>query len=85
MIGAEPGLRRMLDGLVSVMTAKIEALQRMHRKANNDVYEVGAGDISSWWMLNIVSTANALLMHCARSPDCIPKSCSSKCSRRLAG
>jgi type VI secretion system protein ImpJ len=72
-IGAEPSLRRMLDGLVSVMTTKIESLQRMHRKASNEVYEVGAGDISSWWMLNIVSTANALLMHCARSPGLHPE------------
>ena len=72
-IGAEPGLRRMLDGLVSVMTTKIESLQRMHRKASNELYEVGAGDISSWWMLNIVSTANALLMHCARSPGLHPE------------
>lgn len=72
-IGAEPGLRRMLDGLVSVMTTKIESLQRMHRQASNEVYEVGAGDISSWWMLNIVSTANALLMHCARSPGLHPE------------
>jgi type VI secretion system protein ImpJ len=72
-ISAEPGLQRMLDGLVSVMTTKIESLQRMHRKASNEVYEVGAGDISSWWMLNIVSTANALLMHCARSPGLHPE------------
>lgn len=72
-IGADPGLRRMLDGLISVMTTKIESLQRMHRKASNEVYEVGAGDISSWWMLNIVSTANALLMHCARSPGLHPE------------
>ena len=72
-IGAEPGLRRMLDGLISVMTTKIESLQRMHRKASNEVYEVGAGDISSWWMLNIVSTANALLTHCARSPGLHPE------------
>ena len=72
-IGAEPGLRRMIDGLVGVMSTKIESLQRMHRRASNEVYEVGAGDISSWWMLNIVSTANALLTHCARSPAVHPE------------
>lgn len=72
-IGAAPMLGRMLDGLVSVMTAKIDALQRMHRKASNDVYEVGTGDISSWWMLNILSTANALLTHCSRSPGLHPE------------
>jgi type VI secretion system protein ImpJ len=72
-IGAAPALGHMLEGLISVMTTKIESLQRMHRKANNEVYEVGAGDISSWWMLNIVSTANALLTHCARSRGLHPE------------
>jgi type VI secretion system protein ImpJ len=66
-ISAAPALRHMLDGLISALTAKIESLQRMHRKTNADVYEVSTGDISSWWMLNIVSTANAQLMHSARS------------------
>ena len=81
-VGATPTLKRMLDGLISVMTAKIESLQRMHRKANNDVYEVATGDISSWWMLNIVSTANALLTHCARSPGLHPEA---MFQQRLAG
>ena len=71
-ISAAPMLVRMLEGLVSVMTAKIEMLQRSHRKANSEVYEVGTGDISSWWMLNILSTANAQLMHCARSSGLHP-------------
>jgi type VI secretion system protein ImpJ len=62
----------MLEGLVSIMTAKIESLRRTHRKASSEVYEVGAGDISSWWMLNILSTASAQLMHCARSPGLHP-------------
>jgi type VI secretion system protein ImpJ len=66
-IGATPALGRMLDGLISAMTAKIEALQRMHRKTSANAYEVSMGDMSSWWMLNIVSTANAQLMHSVRS------------------
>jgi type VI secretion system protein ImpJ len=66
-IRAAPALQHMLDRLISALTAKIESLQRMHRKTSADMYEVSAGDISSWWMLNIVSTANALLMHSARS------------------
>jgi type VI secretion system protein ImpJ len=72
-IGAAPSLTRMLEGLISALTTKIEALQRMHRKSNADVYEVSTGDISSWWMLNIVSTANALLQHSARSPGHHPE------------
>lgn len=72
-IGATPALGRMLEGLISAMTAKIETLQRMHRKTSADTYEVTTGDISSWWMLNIVSTANAQLMHSARSPGHHPE------------
>ena len=72
-IGADPVLGRMLEGLISVLTAKIESLQRMHRKGSNEVYEVGAGDISSWWMLNMVSMANALLTHCANCPGLHPQ------------
>lgn len=66
-VAITPVLKRMTDGLISALTAKIETLQRMHRKTSADVYEVSTGDISSWWMLNIVSTANAMLMHAARS------------------
>lgn len=72
-IGATPALGRMLEGLISAMTAKIETLQHMHRKTSADTYQVSAGDMSSWWMLNIVSTANAQLMHCARSPGHHPE------------
>lgn len=72
-IGAAPGLRRMLDGLISALTAKTEALQRMHRKTSAEVYEVSTGDISSWWMLNIVSTATVQLAHALRSPGHHPE------------
>jgi type VI secretion system protein ImpJ len=66
-IGAAGPLQQMLDGLNSALAAKIASLQASHRKSNADCFEVHAGDISSWWMLNIVSTANAALLHCARS------------------
>lgn len=72
-IGAAPGLQRMLDSLISALTTKVESLQRSHRKATADTYEMSKGDISSWWMLNIVSTASVLLMHSARSPGQHPE------------
>lgn len=72
-IGATPCLAHMLDSLISVMTARIESLQRLHRKASADTYEMSKGDISSWWMLNIVSAASVLLMHAARSPGHHPE------------
>lgn len=84
-IGAAPTIGRMLEGLISALTAKIESLQRMHRKGSANVYEVGAGDISSWWMLNIVSTANAMLTHCARSTGLHPETLYQKLLAAAAG
>ena len=72
-IGAAPHLRDMLDSLISALTAKVDALQRTHRKATVDTYEMSRGDISSWWVLNIVSTASLILMHVARSPGYHPE------------
>jgi type VI secretion system protein ImpJ len=66
-IAAAGPLQAMLEGLISALAAKSASLQASHRKNNADCFEVHAGDISSWWMLNIVSTANATLLHCARS------------------
>jgi len=66
-IGAARPLQQMLDGLMSALSAKIVALQESHRKSNASTFEVHASDITSWWMLNIISTANASLQHCARS------------------
>jgi type VI secretion system protein ImpJ len=66
-IGAAPPLQQLLDGLMSALTAKIVSLHNAHRKTNASTFEVHAGDITSWWMLNIISTANASLQHYARS------------------
>jgi type VI secretion system protein ImpJ len=66
-IGAARPLQLLLDGLMSALTAKIVSLHASHRKTNASTFEVHAGDITSWWMLNIISTANASLQHCARS------------------
>jgi len=66
-ISAARPLQLLLDGLMSALTAKIVSLHTAHRKTNASTFEVHAGDITSWWMLNIISTANASLQHCARS------------------
>jgi type VI secretion system protein ImpJ len=66
-ISAARPLQQLLDGLMSALTAKTVALHTSHRKTNASTFEVHAGDITSWWMLNIISTANASLQHCARS------------------
>ncbi|MGZ3184213.1 MAG: type VI secretion system baseplate subunit TssK [Telluria sp.] len=66
-IAAAPPLKLMLDHLISALTSKIESLHQAHRKSHAGTYEAHAGDIASWWMLNVVSTANAWLLHCARA------------------
>jgi type VI secretion system protein ImpJ len=66
-IGAARPLQQLLDSLMSALSTKIASLRAAHRKTNASTFEVHAGDISSWWMLNIISTANASLQHCARS------------------
>lgn len=66
-IDAARPLQQILDGLMSVLSAKIAALHNAHRKSNASTFEVHAGDITSWWMLNIISTASASLQHCARA------------------
>jgi type VI secretion system protein ImpJ len=84
-IGASPALRRILEGLISALTTKIESLQRMHRKSSADVFEVATGDISSWWMLQLVNTSNAQLMHSARSPGQHPEALYQKLLAAAAG
>jgi type VI secretion system protein ImpJ len=60
-------LYQMLDSLINALTVKVESLRGSHRKTKASTFEVHAGDISSWWMLNIVNMANVALLHSARS------------------
>lgn len=66
-LSAARPLQQLLDNLMSALSAKIVSLHNSHRKTNASTFEVHAGDITSWWMLNVISTANASLQHCARS------------------
>jgi type VI secretion system protein ImpJ len=65
-VAADPALRRMLDCLLEKLTAKIAALYERHWQTNRNTVEIhGGGDLSSFWMLNTISTAGASLTHCA--------------------
>ena len=64
-VAAAPWLQVMLNKLLSKLSIKIESLYLRHRQSSTDVFEVHSGDISSYWMLNTVSTAAASLTHCA--------------------
>lgn len=64
-LAAEPALQRMLDSLIERMGAKIEALYSRNRQPGKHTVEFHNGDVSSFWMLNTLSTAAATLSHCA--------------------
>lgn len=84
-IGATAGLPSMLDGLMSKLAAKIEALYGMHRMSNKSTFEVHSGDISSYWLLNTVSTACASLLQCSRSKSQHPLELFEKLSTLTGG
>lgn len=60
------GLQRMLEGLVDKLQAKVDALHERHRQPAKDVVSFHSGDITSYLMLNAISTCGAALVHCAR-------------------
>lgn len=59
-------LQRMLEGLVDKLQAKVDALHQRHRQPAKDVVSFHSGDITSYLMLNAISTSGAALVHCAR-------------------
>lgn len=63
---AATGLRQLLDGLVDKLQAKVDALHERHRQPAKDVVSFHSGDITSYLMLNAISTSGAALVHCAR-------------------
>lgn len=72
-VEADPAMREMLRGLLGKLSTKAEALYRLQRQPRGHAIEAHSGDMSSFWMLSIVSAANASLAHCAKSGHCHPK------------
>ncbi|TWI60950.1 type VI secretion system protein ImpJ [Pseudoduganella lurida] len=65
-LGVSNGLAALLDALLGKLNAKITALQERHRQNARQAFEVHNGDLSSFWMLNVICSAAAPLTHCAR-------------------
>lgn len=72
-VEVDPAMRDMLRSLLGKLSAKAEALYRLQRQPRGHAIEAHGGDISSFWMLGIVSAAHASLAHCARSAHCHPQ------------
>ena len=64
-INADAALQKMLDALIERLGAKIASLYSRHRQPGHHAVEFHGGDMSSFWMLNTLSTAIATLSHCA--------------------
>lgn len=72
-VGMEPAMQELLRGLLGKMSAKIDSLYRLQRQPRGHAVEAHGGDVSSFWMLSIVSAANASLSHFAKSGHCHPE------------
>jgi type VI secretion system protein ImpJ len=72
-VDADPAMQEMLRKLLGKLSAKAEALYRLQRQPTGHSIEAHSGDVSSFWMLSAVGTANATLSHCAKSGHCHPE------------
>lgn len=63
---AADGLQDMLESLLKQLYVKIEAIYGRHRQTSKDVFEIQSGDITSYLMLNTITTASASLAHSLR-------------------
>lgn len=64
-LASAASLATLLDALLAKLNAKIAALYERHRMNSRQAFEVHSGDLSSFWMLNVICTAAAPLSHCA--------------------
>lgn len=64
-LASAAGLTTLLDALLAKLNAKIAALYDRHRMNGRQAFEVHSGDLSAFWMLNVICTAAAPLTHCA--------------------
>ncbi|WP_426197398.1 type VI secretion system baseplate subunit TssK [Massilia sp. DWR3-1-1] len=54
-----------LKSLLGTLESKMRELYSRHWQTNRDTVEVHGGDLSSFWLLNTISTVSASLTHCA--------------------
>ena len=58
-------LHVLLKSLLATLESKMRELFSRHWQTNKDTVEVHSGDLSSFWLLNTISTVAASLTHCA--------------------
>lgn len=65
-IASSPGMHAMLESLLTHLAVKIEALYGRHRQLNEDVFEIHSSNITSYLLLNTLTSAAASLSHSIR-------------------
>lgn len=58
-------LHVLLKNLLGTLESKMRELYSRHWQTNKETVEVHGGDLSSFWLLNTISTVSASLTHCA--------------------
>ena len=59
-------MQAMLESLLTHLSIKIETLYGRHRQLNEDVFEIQSSDITSYLLLNTITSAGASLAHSIR-------------------
>jgi type VI secretion system protein ImpJ len=72
-IRASQPLCEMLEQLLDVLEAKIEALYGYHREPSKHIIEFRSGDVASFWLLHTASTAHTALKHLKDHPKLHPE------------
>lgn len=72
-IHACPSLNTHLTRTLNIIQAKINALKSNQRENDRQMIEFRAGDIASFWLMNILNTAYAKLKHISLNPHMHPE------------
>lgn len=72
-IEGAPGLHTQLARLMEKLLAKVNALYGHLREPSKNVVEIGAGDMSSFWLLHTASTGYAALTQYLNHPELHPE------------
>lgn len=66
-------LNKNLKRTLNIIKAKIKTIQKNNRENEQNLIEFRSGDIVSFWLVNSLNTAHAMLHHIAKHPQIHPE------------
>ena len=72
-IKACPAVNELLNRILNILQAKINALYGYHRQPSQHIIEFRSGDVASFWLLHTANTAHATLSHLLKHPQLHPE------------